>query len=338
MGRRRFSPGASNSEGAQVRAVESAQELGLRLNSRGALRGRDDAACSELTGIIQALQANIASCGGPAAAPPAANESLEAGRAAVLRFYERPARCRRARLWLRRHGLGHLSRLLDEVNLLVYLEDLASTPALADGLDIPPRGLGVLGAAGADGRLVPEDLAPGPLPPGWEKRKSGSTGLRYFFKKEGQVTQWERPTIASLRGDDTEDQLALPEPPPLELQLLSPLGGGGSGATGEAGYIIPLDKGRSQCLICAELASPSHRESAGHARAVERWQALARRSEAELQVLARAAPSSPLQDAWRHELHLAIFGRDGLAKRGREELQVETAFWHRVVRPRLDRP
>uniref|UniRef100_K3X4E6 WW domain-containing protein n=1 Tax=Globisporangium ultimum (strain ATCC 200006 / CBS 805.95 / DAOM BR144) TaxID=431595 RepID=K3X4E6_GLOUD len=65
---------------------------------------------------------------------------------------------------------------------------------MADQLGRPGTGGGANEAFNLD--AMPE----APLPPGWEARLSRSKGKVYFCNPSLKLTQWDRPTVESLKA------------------------------------------------------------------------------------------------------------------------------------------
>lgn len=69
-----------------------------------------------------------------------------------------------------------------------------------DGMSDP------FGRPGSDGNANPHEafnldaMPETPLPPGWEARLSRSKGKVYFCNPALKLTQWDRPTIESLKA------------------------------------------------------------------------------------------------------------------------------------------
>lgn len=319
-------PGQPGASPAVQRAQEASRQLQSKLDAHGRILTRDSAACTELVALVRELKTHLDACGREQ--PAAAQEALRTGREAVLQYNESPARSRRAHEWLRRYGLGHCARLLEDAALLDRLLDLAADPGLARGFGVPRRCLGSIAAALSDGRLIEEDLRPGPLPEGWELKLSNSTGLHYFIHRDGKQ-QWEWPELPELPPE------ALKEPPALSRACPS----AGSGSAEEAAYIIRTTDRPPWCLLCGTEVEAGHTGTTSHATAVAHWKDLAARLDGlalDLQQGRKSLAKHPqwcrgIREALHGELHTAICGRHA----SRVPAQVEAAFWHRVVKPQL---
>jgi hypothetical protein len=313
------------------KALEVSAKLRERLNSNGDIKREGDSACSELVALIQELQSYLLACGRAAKQPKTAKETLHAGRAAVLRRYDE-GMCRwRAREWLQLHNLGHYAVILEDAGHLHRLVDFASQPLTAAALCVPERCHKILAGACADGRLVAEDLAPGPLPKGWEMKKSSSTSLRYFTFAGSNATQWHWPLPSEEQRQPARCERF--DPPELSEYRVPE----GNGSTTSSGYIVNTGDAKSnKCLLCGEFVQAGHLQSQGHAMAVSRWQELAQKHDALSTEIRRGLNPKAvttnrrgLEEVWTGEVRTAVLGQGGKHSR------IEATFWHRVVKPRL---